>query len=738
MHGTAFVVALRLLVLLAVVAAPALAQVAITEKPEPDPARGHKVPWVKPGDTTWRLGNHLFDIGDGAEDSSASGWGAVSDRGIHLLVIVRDESHGNSQSGGDIWNGDALQIGIDGRGDGSHGMDPSTRATFGPDDMAISVALTDDGAVGYVHFSGNSDLQRSAMPDGTVAVVRNEDAKLTTYDVTVPWEMMDTPAGLYATVGVAVQVNDNDAGQREQERIYFGRGADGHPGPGMFEKLIPGNPPGNRLAALPGNGTLWDADDRALIDLVVASDGPQVITATMGGTVTELPVPGDGRVRRYAVTGRPDADEAAGEMALAVSVGPTGGEPALTESVGLVVPEAVYESLVERYAALAAKEEHPLMKRHLKSVEALVRKEWARLQLYRPDDPLEAADTLARIQRMHVGLDIDAGDFETYLAGKRELVVAYLSRRDGTLQYYHLGLPKDWDPDKAYPLFLELHGAGNENPLNGVAAHTGGAESETPDLAGYTAPITYAGHQRNGYHVMPFGRGNTGYRDIGETDVWEALADFDRNFKTDPDRRYLYGFSMGGGGTWRLATRTPDRWAAIAVFAGAARGGDMAAVLARNVTYVPTWLWAGEKDRFFVTVSRMRDYIVDAGGRPAFSSTPDLGHNYLGEKQEEAINWLQRHVRKRPTEFEFYADTDDHLGVWGITMRRDPAMSGLPSFKCSIEGNTVRLDTKGTPAVRLELGEGGLGLQGEVTVVLNGKQAYKGPAETVDLDVAAD
>ena len=47
----------------------------------------------------------------------------------------------------------------------------------------------------------------------------------------------------------------------------------------------------------------------------------------------------------------------------------------------------------------------------------------------------------------------------------------------------------------------------------------------------------------------------------------QCLTDFSRwfdNRKTDPNRVYLTGLSMGGMGTWSMAVTYPERWAAIA------------------------------------------------------------------------------------------------------------------------------------------------------------------------------
>ena len=49
------------------------------------------------------------------------------------------------------------------------------------------------------------------------------------------------------------------------------------------------------------------------------------------------------------------------------------------------------------------------------------------------------------------------------------------------------------------------------------------------------------------------------------------LAEVQKEYKTDPKRVYLTGLSMGGFGTWSLAAKYPEKWAAIVPICG---GGD--------------------------------------------------------------------------------------------------------------------------------------------------------------------
>lgn len=396
------------------------------------------------------------------------------------------------------------------------------------------------------------------------------------------------------------------------------------------------------------------------------------------------------------------------------------------------------DKLVARLDAVEAKAstEPELFRRHLRSVRALVRAEEARAAAYAGTSADLTAQSLELFQTMQRGFESDAANWRTYLEGRRSLILAYVSRRDHTLQHYTLTLPRDWKPEQSYPLYLERHGAGDPHPLGWPAGQVGlpqGVRAED-----YHRPTMVPMVERNGVHVYPYGRGNSGYRDIGETDVWEALADAEQTVRLDPERYYLFGFSMGGGGTWRLAARTPDRWAAVAMLAPAAGSirQDAAVGLGRNVKSLPTWIWCGQEDSLLPSAQQIRDELRRHGQEPIYTEVPKVGHNYLQEAQAEAMRFFDGKVRRRPSSFAFVSDTPEHTSAWGIRLVRDLSMSGAPSFSCRIEGQTVHLDSQGTPGLAVDLGA--LGLSGEVTLLWNDKQAYRGEVKPVTVGVVPE
>ena len=398
-------------------------------------------------------------------------------------------------------------------------------------------------------------------------------------------------------------------------------------------------------------------------------------------------------------------------------------ESAATRSVAAKLQAEIHQKI----EALLVDSPHKLFTRHLRSVDALVQAEWVLISLAEEPSAKLLADFTTLAGKIRQGLDGEAGKWDSYASGDRGLILAFVSSHDRTLQLYSLTLPKGWDAEKSYPLMVYLHGSvPNPNPLWFAGWSFGPAKKADPTAEPATELIPH-------FHLDPWGRGNSGYRDAGEVDVWEALKDVRANFKTDEDRTYLCGHSMGGFGTWAIGLRTPDVWAALGIYSGGGR--NTGAGLAGNAAYLPVNIWHGGKDPT-VPVKMAHDMATELlkyGNEAKVVVSENAGHMIPGAEKPALRAWLLQHRRKRPDSFSYVADTPGHTGAWGITMRRDEARDPMPRFECKIEGHTVRIDSTGTTGLDVDLGVGGLGLEGEVTVIWNGKEAYKGPAGQTQL-----
>jgi predicted peptidase len=101
-----------------------------------------------------------------------------------------------------------------------------------------------------------------------------------------------------------------------------------------------------------------------------------------------------------------------------------------------------------------------------------------------------------------------------------------------------------------------------------------------------------------------------------ETQALAALDASSKEFHGDPRRTYLTGFSMGGYGTWALAAKYPNRFAAIVVVCGGIKWPtsdrileeEPYAAVARKVAGIPIWIFHGAIDRN-VLVSESREMV---------------------------------------------------------------------------------------------------------------------------------
>jgi len=126
--------------------------------------------------------------------------------------------------------------------------------------------------------------------------------------------------------------------------------------------------------------------------------------------------------------------------------------------------------------------------------------------------------------------------------------VTFRSGIDDSVQYYAVNPAQPGGASGPPALFLTLHGAG-------VKA-IGQADAYAAKSWGHIVAPT---------NRRPFG---FDWEDWGRIDALEVLDHARQRLKTDPQRTYLTGHSMGGHGVWHLGATFPDRFAAIGPSAG--------------------------------------------------------------------------------------------------------------------------------------------------------------------------
>jgi predicted peptidase len=130
-----------------------------------------------------------------------------------------------------------------------------------------------------------------------------------------------------------------------------------------------------------------------------------------------------------------------------------------------------------------------------------------------------------------------------------------------------------------------------------------------------------------------------------EKDLITILDHVLGNYRTDPRRQYLTGVSYGGFGTWYLASRYPDRFAAILPVVGYGHPVLMEPIAAAKL---PIWCFAGGRDQavharhFYAGMNELESL-----GHHDFRFTieADMGHDvwtrvYAGN---DVYDWLLAH-----------------------------------------------------------------------------------------------
>ncbi|MBD0286133.1 MAG: prolyl oligopeptidase family serine peptidase [Flavisolibacter sp.] len=192
---------------------------------------------------------------------------------------------------------------------------------------------------------------------------------------------------------------------------------------------------------------------------------------------------------------------------------------------------------------------------------------------------------------------------------------------------YLLYLPDHYQDDttKRWPLLLFLHGSGESgHDIQKVKVHG--------------PPKLIEGGKRFPFLVVsPQSDVPSGW-DV--ENLHKLLQVVKKTYRVDYDRIYVTGLSMGGFGTWALAMKYPDEFAAIAPVCG---GGDTAN--AWKLRNIPVWCFHGALDNVVPVAGSENMVKATARLNPAvrFTVYPDKNHNSWDttyNTSDSLYNWL--------------------------------------------------------------------------------------------------
>jgi len=195
-------------------------------------------------------------------------------------------------------------------------------------------------------------------------------------------------------------------------------------------------------------------------------------------------------------------------------------------------------------------------------------------------------------------------------------------------------IPQDYFSKEKWPLMVFLHGAGER-----------GSDLEKLKVHG-PPKLVERGEELPFIIISPQCPANERWTDQWYAETIIALINETiKKYNIDEDRVYLTGLSMGGFGTWDLACRYPDKFAAIAPVCG---GGNPN--LVSKIRNIPTWVFHGAKDN--VVLLKYSQDMVEAleqyAGNVKFTVYPEANHDSWTEtyNNEELYKWFLSNKRE--------------------------------------------------------------------------------------------
>lgn len=219
--------------------------------------------------------------------------------------------------------------------------------------------------------------------------------------------------------------------------------------------------------------------------------------------------------------------------------------------------------------------------------------------------------------------------------------------KDGTLLLYRIVRPEKADPAAKTPLLIFLHGSaskGNDNIGHvrlwrdfALNASKQGMLVVVPQCPIGTAWFAQLPTRPAAKDADP------ALSRVPLKCLVDALPELQKEFNIDPDRMYISGWSMGGGGCWTLMREYPGKFAAAAIFAGCFPQNETVETV-KIFTKTPIWIFQGALDASAKPewARTMVDLLKQAGGNPKYTEFPKEPHDLRGGvyAEKDLIPWL--------------------------------------------------------------------------------------------------
>jgi len=136
------------------------------------------------------------------------------------------------------------------------------------------------------------------------------------------------------------------------------------------------------------------------------------------------------------------------------------------------------------------------------------------------------------------------------------------------------------------------------------------------------------------------------------TDNWfeNFYEEVTTKYRVDTNKVYLTGVSLGGSGTWYLAIKYPEKFAAIAPMSGFTRHIDYIMKNTDKLIDIPIWAFHGKLDKVaqFEDTEWIVNRLEGKNKDLKFTAEPGVGHwiDWLVYPKQELYDWFLTHDKR--------------------------------------------------------------------------------------------
>ena len=252
---------------------------------------------------------------------------------------------------------------------------------------------------------------------------------------------------------------------------------------------------------------------------------------------------------------------------------------------------------------------------------------------------------------------------------------------------YALFVPSAYDAAQEWPLIVTLHGLGR--PYDWMMGYEGAIDLAERDGYIMVSPLGYHprawyGSRGSGIPQMRRAENDTealpeNLGELSERDVMNVFEIVRQEFSIDEDRMYLWGHSMGGAGTYHLAAKHPDLWAAVGV---AAPAPSASIDQLKAFKHVPIIVLQGDQDRLVKTTREWVAKMKALGMEHVYVEVKDGDHSRFINASSETLgkifaffNIVRKDQRPELSAFSAAAQTVPRT-AWG-----HPDLGGIWDYR---------------------------------------------------------